>query len=76
MGEYERRLSAITDQFFRERVNDVQDISRRIISHLRQKKRRSLRTLSLRSIVFAHELSPSLSCCANPKDEDAVESSE
>lgn len=65
MGEYENRLSNITDQFFRERAKDFQDISRRIISHLRQKERSTLRSISTKVIVFAHELSPSDTAEAN-----------
>ncbi len=32
--EYEQKFSKITDAFFRERLKDFQDISRRIIGHL------------------------------------------
>ena len=59
IGEYEKKFSKITDQFFADRVKDFQDISRRIIGHLRRKERRSLASISSKVIVFAHELSPS-----------------
>lgn len=65
VGEYEKRMSSITDLFFRERVKDFQDISRRIISHLRNKQRASLSSVTTRSIIFAHELSPSDTAEAN-----------
>ncbi len=57
--EYEKNFSKITDQFFQERLKDFKDISRRIIDHLRQRKRATLSDLNSRLIVFAHELSPS-----------------
>lgn len=65
LGEYENRLSSITDLFFRERAKDFQDISRRVISHLRRKERATLRTINSKVIVFANELSPSDTAEAN-----------
>lgn len=59
IGEYEKRFSRITDQFFQERLQDFQDISRRIIQHLSQQKPTTLADLASSAIVFAHELSPS-----------------
>ncbi|NGX62034.1 MAG: Phosphoenolpyruvate-protein phosphotransferase [Chlamydiae bacterium] len=57
--EYEQKFSKINDNFFQERVKDFQDISRRVIGHLRKVGKCSLTTLSRACIVFAHELSPS-----------------
>ncbi len=65
IGEYEKKFSKITDEFFRERLKDFQDISRRVIGHLRKNERYTLSQLSYRSIVFAHELSPSDTAEAN-----------
>lgn len=65
IGEYEKKFSKITDEFFRERLKDFQDISRRVIGHLRKNERYTLNQLSYRSIVFAHELSPSDTAEAN-----------
>lgn len=65
IGEYEQRFSKISDQFFRERVKDFQDISRRIIAHLRKDERRTLADIKSRYIVFAHELTPSDTAEAN-----------
>ncbi|MCP5469450.1 MAG: phosphoenolpyruvate--protein phosphotransferase [Chlamydiales bacterium] len=59
IGEYEKKFSKITDQFFQERVQDFQDISRRVIRHLSQKKKVSLADLEESVIIFAHELLPS-----------------
>ncbi len=65
IGEYEQKFSKITDKFFRERLKDFQDISRRIISHLRKHEKNSLGSISSRAIIFAHELSPSDTAEAN-----------
>jgi phosphoenolpyruvate-protein phosphotransferase (PTS system enzyme I) len=65
IGEYEQKFRKITDVFFRERLNDFQDISRRIIGHLRKHERYTLAQLNFKSIVFAHELSPSDTAEAN-----------
>jgi phosphotransferase system enzyme I (PtsI) len=63
--EYEKKFNKIPDEFFRERLKDFQDISRRIIGHLRKHERCTLAQLSIKSIVFAHELSPSDTAEAN-----------
>ncbi len=65
LGEYEKKFNKIPDEFFRERLKDFHDISRRIIGHLRKHERRTLAQLTLKSIVFAHELSPSDTAEAN-----------
>ncbi len=65
LGEYESKFNKIPDEFFRERLKDFRDISRRIIGHLRKHERCTLAQLNLRSIVFAHELSPSDTAEAN-----------
>lgn len=71
IGEYEEKFLKISNKFFRERLSDFQDISRRIIGHLRQHERCSLSKLQMRSIVFAHELSPSDTAEANTEQIDA-----
>lgn len=65
LGEYEKKFNRIPDEFFRERLKDFQDISRRIIGHLRKHERRTLAQLHQKSIVFAHELYPSDTAEAN-----------
>ncbi len=57
--EYQKRFNKISDSFFQERFKDVQDISRRIISHLQEDSKFSFAELPIDSIVFAEELSPS-----------------
>lgn len=65
LGEYEKKFNKIPDEFFRERLKDFQDISRRVIGHLRKHERYTLAQLTKRSVVFAHELSPSDTAEAN-----------
>lgn len=72
IGEYEKKFSKITDRFFQDRVKDFQDISRRIINHLRQKQKCSLADISSKVIIFAHELSPSDTAEANTENIEAI----
>lgn len=55
--EYQNKFKSITDPFFRERFKDIQDISRRVINHLRAGSRSSLTSLPPDSIIFAEDLS-------------------
>ncbi len=59
ISEYEQKFQKITNQFFRERLKDFQDIARRIFGHLRPQKRQSLSGIDSKHIIFAHELAPS-----------------
>lgn len=65
IGQYEEKFQKITDIFFQERLKDFQDISRRIIGHLRKGEKCSLAALTSSSVVFAQELSPSDTAEAN-----------
>ncbi|MCH9609375.1 MAG: Phosphoenolpyruvate-protein phosphotransferase [Chlamydiales bacterium] len=65
MGEYEKKFAKITDTFFQERLKDVQDISRRIFTHLRRDQTPTLANIGSSSIIFAHELAPSDTAEAN-----------
>ncbi|MCE5317450.1 MAG: phosphoenolpyruvate--protein phosphotransferase [Parachlamydia sp.] len=57
--QYQKRFSAMTDPFFRERFKDIHDISRRVMSHLLETVRFSLADIPENSIIFAREFSPS-----------------
>lgn len=59
IGEYEKKFNALADPFFRERVKDLKDISRRILGRLNEVHKVSLADVPHQSIVFAHELVPS-----------------
>lgn len=56
---YRVRFNAISNAFFRERFKDIQDISRRVIGHLRSASRTTLANLPPDSIIFTKELSAS-----------------
>lgn len=71
IGEYEKKFNKITDQFFQDRVKDFQDISRRVIGHLRKNEKRSLGMIDAKVIVFAHELMPSDTAEAKTESIDA-----
>ncbi len=57
MSDYEKRFSRIKDTFFRQRLMDVKDISKRILKHLFPKK--SSDQIPQNSVIFASELAPS-----------------
>lgn len=54
--EYQKKFDEITDPFFRERFKDIQNISRRILSHLRNDSQTCLTDTPENSIVFASDL--------------------
>lgn len=58
--KYVAKFQSMTDHFFRERVRDLQDIARRIMSHLCESKQRTLTDIPEGSIVFAHDLTASV----------------
>lgn len=58
IGEYERQFSRIGDDFFKERLSDVKDLSKRILNYL-YPQRHSMPILPEGSILYAEELVPS-----------------
>jgi phosphotransferase system enzyme I (PtsI) len=56
---YRTKFNSISNAFFRERFKDIQDISRRVIGHLRAASRHTLSNLPPDSIIFTKELSAS-----------------
>lgn len=67
MDLIKKRFETMRDTFFRERFKDLQDIGRRIISHLRHTVRISLADVPKGSIIFANELSASEAAEADPE---------
>ncbi|MBS0622726.1 MAG: phosphoenolpyruvate--protein phosphotransferase [Verrucomicrobia bacterium] len=59
LNDYAVRFQEVTDPYFRERLNDLNDIARRILGKLRSTVRFSLLEAPHQSIVFARELVPS-----------------
>lgn len=56
---YREKLSQTQDTFFQQRIIDVIDLSKRILSHLQTKPKTSLADVPPNSIIFAKELAPS-----------------
>ncbi len=54
--QYEKRFLALKDPFFRERFNDLDDVARRVLSHILPKENPSLSMAPMQSIVYAEEL--------------------
>jgi phosphoenolpyruvate-protein phosphotransferase (PTS system enzyme I) len=57
--KYVKTLAELSDEFFRERAADVQDVTRRILRNLLGHDHRVLTNLPPGTIVVAHDLSPS-----------------
>lgn len=57
--EYEKKFSKMKDSFFKQRLIDILDLSKRILSHLGDKNKIDLSEIPQSSIVFAKELIPS-----------------
>lgn len=55
----EQKFLDIRDPFFRERAKDIQDVSRRVMSHLIEKGSSQVVHLPDRAVVFSRELAPS-----------------
>lgn len=60
IADYEKQFQAIEDEFFRQRFTDVKDLSNRILQHLHPKKIEPHHEKTAHTLVFAHELVPSL----------------
>ena len=61
------KLGAAKDEYFRERVVDINDISRRILSHLLYRERVSLSDLGDQVVLIAHNLMPSDTVAMNKR---------
>lgn len=63
--EYKARFSTLKDHYFQERVKDIDDISQRILGHLRPIGRTKMKEIPSNSIILTHELVPSETVEAN-----------
>lgn len=54
--EYQNKFNSLADSFFRERFKDIQEISRRVICHLREHKQECISNTPNDSIIFATDL--------------------
>lgn len=57
---YIAKFEAMDNEYLRERVIDVKDVSQRVLSHLLQVDYRPLDAMDSEVILIAHEISPSL----------------
>ena len=57
--KYFRAFSQVEDEYLKERVADIRDISRRVIENLIGKEKNPLTNLPDKVIIVAHDLSPS-----------------
>lgn len=65
MFEYEQQFSEIADDFFKQRLLDVKDLSKRILHHLHPAQEDTSKEVLENKIVFADELVPSLTAEAS-----------
>ncbi len=57
--DYEKKFSKMKDPFFQQRIVDILDLSKRILSHLSDKGKFNFSEIPLSSVVFSKELIPS-----------------
>lgn len=62
---YESTFNSMSDPFFRERFKDIQDVARRVVSHLRHTVRTTLADTTPGSVIFARELTATDAAEAN-----------
>ncbi|MBI4971793.1 MAG: phosphoenolpyruvate--protein phosphotransferase [Candidatus Omnitrophica bacterium] len=59
LQRYFHAFSQIDDEYLKERISDIKDIGKRVLSHLMSQERESLVSLREAVIVVSHDLSPS-----------------
>jgi phosphotransferase system enzyme I (PtsI) len=59
MNRFTRVFSEMEDEYLRERVADIKDVTRRVLKNLEGEKKQELPKLQERVIVLAYDLSPS-----------------
>lgn len=63
--EFMTQFSLTADAFFRQRLVDVLDVSRRILAHLRQQPKKSVTDIPEGSVLIAREIATSDTAAAN-----------
>ncbi len=63
--EYRVRFNHLKDQYFYERIRDIEDVSQRILGYLRPLNRMKISNVPHNSIILANELVPSETVEAN-----------
>jgi len=72
LKKYIEIFSKIEDDYLKERIQDINDVGRRILRKLTGKESTSLDKLKERVIVVAHDLSPSDTACMHKKNVAAL----
>ncbi|VAX20194.1 Phosphoenolpyruvate-protein phosphotransferase of PTS system [hydrothermal vent metagenome] len=67
LESYHSRFTKIKDTYFRERLNDIEQVVRRLQRHLIQEEAQSLANLEEPVIIVAHDLSPADTIQLDPK---------
>lgn len=67
IDSYKKQFDAMRDTFFRSRFADIEDVARRILSHLLHGEAPCLASLPPATVVFAKELSASDAAEADPE---------
>lgn len=62
--DYGDRISQLPNKFFQQRMVDVMDLAQRVLGHLSDRARHSVKEIPLDSVVFTRELTPSHSAAA------------
>lgn len=68
MKKYTSVLSRTKDEYLKERIADVNDVSRRVLRHLLGEKKVSFSDLKEEVVVVAHDLSPSDTAAMHKKN--------
>lgn len=64
-SELMAQFSSAADTFFRQRLVDILDVSRRILAHLRQQPKKSVTDIPPGSVLIAREIAPSDTAAAS-----------
>ena len=58
IGEYKKRFSKANDDFFKDRIKDIIDVSHRVLKHLKKTKKNFEEKLTCSCIILAKEITP------------------
>jgi phosphotransferase system enzyme I (PtsI) len=67
LRKFEKAFYSISDQYLAQRVSDIQDIEKRLLRSLLGERTHDLSNLQKRSVLVAHDLTPSETACVNPE---------
>ena len=65
LKKYISVFSKIEDEYLKERISDINDVGKRVLRNLLGKERKSLKDITEKVIVVAHDLSPSDTAAMN-----------